>query len=150
MKAKPTVVFLLFSVVLILCECASPPPPPQVIVQPVPPEEIGKRAPLEMRFDKVSFRRVKIGTAMTFLQRANREWPQKIPRVEIAIDGSDETVPEYVDLYHKVSLDMNDVTLGEVLDEMCRQAGWSKRIFFGGLRVLLDPTPDNATGQSDR
>ncbi|MGV3661425.1 MAG: hypothetical protein ACO1TE_14650, partial [Prosthecobacter sp.] len=114
MKAKTTILFLLSTSLLPLCGCVSP-PPPEVVVQPVPPEAIGKRAPLEMRFDKVSFRRVKIGTAMIFLQRANRGWHQKIPRVEIGIDGSEDTVPDDVDLYHKVSLDMHDVTLGEVL-----------------------------------
>lgn len=146
MKAKTTVLFLLSSVVLMLCGCASPPQPPQVVVQPVPPEEIGKRAPLEMRFERVFLKKVPIGTAMLHLGRANRNWPQKIPRVEIGIDGSAETVPPHVDFYPKVTLDMRDVTMDQVLDEMCRQTGWAKQVFFGGLRVLLDPTPYNPNG----
>jgi hypothetical protein len=81
--------------------------------------------PLDVKFSYVSLRNIRMDEAITFLSKVIREHPGKIPRFLWSIDVGPPSVkpPPYKNPL--VSIETSNVTLRDILNRLCAQAGWT-------------------------
>lgn len=105
------------------------------------PQQSKQFWPLDVRFSHVSLQNIRMDDAIMFLSKVIREYPGKIPRFSWSIDVGPPSVkpPPYKNPF--VSIDASNVTLREILDTLCAQAGWTYEEVLERQWISFHPPP---------
>ena len=107
----------------------------------VSPEQSKQLWPLDVRFSHVSLRNVRMDDAIMFLSNVIREYPGKIPRFSWSIDIGPPAVKPPPHKNPFVSLEASNVTLRDILNRLCAQAGWTYEESLERQWISFRPPP---------
>ena len=98
--------------------------------------------PLDIKFSYVSLRNIRMDEAIMFLSKVIREYPGKIPRFSWSIDVGPPSVkpPPYKNPL--VSIEASNVTLRDILNRLCAQAGWTYKEVLERQWISFHPPPE--------
>jgi hypothetical protein len=104
-------------------------------------EQLEQPWPLDVKFSHVSLRNVRMMGAVMFISDVINKHPGKIPRFSWGVYVGPPSAYPPPPRNPLVSIDADNVTLRDILESLCMQAGWTYEESLGKLMISFNAPP---------